>query len=123
MSEEESYRRVLRDNNLTEEQVQQQIHTMDVLDELSNMYVGDSTIHGKGCFTSRKVNKGCIICPARIKHLRTLAGRYCNHAENPNAFSKFINGSFVLITRVDIEKGDEVTLNYQQVINENSVAQ
>jgi hypothetical protein len=115
MSDSSSYKKVLKDNGLTEKEVQEQVNRDDVMTGIPNVYTAKSKIHGIGCFTSRAVRKGNIICPARIRDKRTIAGRYSNHAENHNAYSVALSDSFILVARRDIKKDEEITLNYQQV--------
>lgn len=85
--------------------------------------VGDSKIEGKGLFATGNFQPGEVIAPARIGGKRTPAGRYTNHAKNANA-------QMVLRDNMDIDLvalssiqgckggslGDEITVNYGQVI-------
>ena len=75
--------------------------------------IGESSIHGKGIFSTDKIKKGQIIAPARIGSMRTPAGRYCNHSGSPN--SEMVmrdNGDVDLVALSDIEKDSEVLSDY-----------
>ena len=54
--------------------------------------------------------------PASIGGLRTIAGRYVNHAKNPNAVMVLHdNGDFFLEATSDIE-GEEITTDYRETL-------
>jgi SET domain-containing protein len=62
-----------------------------------------------------------MIAPARIGDKRTIAGRYVNHAQNPNcAFRKDESGGVWLYALRDIagctagHHGEELTADYMQ---------
>lgn len=86
--------------------------------------ISDSPIQGKGIFATTKIHDGEIISLARFNGFRTQAGRYTNHAKNPNA--KMINaeGDIYLIAIRDIEGckggelGEEITIDYRQARDE-----
>ena len=86
--------------------------------------VSDSKIEGKGLFATGNIQVGEVIAPARIGEKRTPAGRYTNHAKNPNAV-------FVLRDNEDIDLvasqpisgmrggllGEEITIDYRQALS------
>jgi hypothetical protein len=85
--------------------------------------VGESPIEGKGLFATSPFNSGDLIAPARIAGKRTIAGRYTNHAKEPNSTAvRFDNGdiSFVAIQDISGNRGgslgDEITVDYRQVL-------
>jgi hypothetical protein len=85
--------------------------------------VRDSAIEGKGVFLSAPVDDGEVIAPARIDGMRTPAGRYTNHAKNPNAkFVKDESGDIWLVAMRRIagctggSQGEEVTVDYRQAL-------
>jgi hypothetical protein len=85
--------------------------------------VRDSTIEGKGVFLSAPVDQDEVIAPARIDGMRTPAGRYTNHAKNPNAkFAKNESGDIWLVATRRIagcaggSQGEEVTVDYRQAL-------
>ena len=85
--------------------------------------VRDSVIEGKGVFLSAPVDAGEVIAPARIDGFRTPAGRYTNHAKNPNAkFVKDQSGDIWLVAIRRISgcvggsQGEEVTVDYRQAL-------
>lgn len=86
--------------------------------------VRPSAIEGKGLFASWPISAGDMICPARIGGKRTQAGRYTNHAKDPNAiFVMDDYGDIHLVARRDIagckggSQGEEITVNYQQALS------
>jgi hypothetical protein len=85
--------------------------------------VRDSAIEGKGVFLSAPVDQDEVIAPARIDGMRTPAGRYTNHAKNPNAkFTKDESGDILLVAMRRIagctggSQGEEVTVDYRQAL-------
>ena len=85
--------------------------------------VRDSVIEGKGVFLSAPVDADEVIAPARIYGFRTPAGRYTNHAKNPNAkFVKDQSGDIWLVALRRIagcaggSQGEEVTVDYRQAL-------
>lgn len=85
--------------------------------------VRDSTIEGKGVFLSAPAGEDEVIAPARIDGMRTPAGRYTNHAKNPNAkFVKDESGDIWLVATRRISgcsggnQGEEVTVDYRQAL-------
>lgn len=85
--------------------------------------VRDSVIEGKGVFLSAPVDADEVIAPARIDGFRTPAGRYTNHAKNPNAkFVKDQSGDIWLVAIRRISgcvggsQGEEVTVDYRQAL-------
>lgn len=92
----------------------------------ASVQVGNSPIEGKGLFATAPFNIGDVIAPARIAGLRTIAGRYTNHAKLPNATAvRYANGdiSFQAIQYISGNKGgqlgDEITVDYRQVVSVN----
>jgi hypothetical protein len=88
--------------------------------------ISDSSIQGKGIFATAQISKDEIIAPSRIAGMRTPAGRFTNHSSMPNAMmSKKENGDIDLIAIKNIDgclgglDGDEVTVDYRQVLSIN----
>lgn len=79
----------------------------------TGVQIGDSPIHGKGVFSTRRFTEGEVICPARILDKRTPAGRYCNHAAEPNAMMLLHeSGVVALVAVTDIEPRTEIVTDY-----------
>lgn len=84
---------------------------------------GKSAIEGEGMFASRGIGPGELIAPARIGSNRTPAGRYTNHAAEPNArFVLMGNGDINMVAVTGIPAGREVTINYRQAASVNGAA-
>lgn len=86
--------------------------------------VGGSPIEGRGLFATADIKAGQVICPARIGDRRTPAGRYTNHAKNPNAAMVARGHAIALVALRDIEgcrggqHGEEITVDYRTSIKE-----
>ena len=85
--------------------------------------VSDSKIEGKGLFATGNIEAGEVIAPARTSSKRTPAGRFTNHAKNPNAIMVLRdNGDIDLMARRAIngcrggDLGEEITIDYRQAV-------
>jgi hypothetical protein len=88
--------------------------------------VGPSSIEGKGLICTADIAPGEVIAPARIEGKRTPAGRYANHARNPNAqmVSDEAGNIFLVAMRhiygsLGGQPGEEITVNYRAALNLN----
>jgi len=89
---------------------------------------GDSPIQGKGMFSTAVIKQHCIIAPMRLGGCRTPAGYLINHSKTPNAMA-FVNdlGDMFLVAIRDIsgmvggDLGEEITLDYRQVMQVNNL--
>lgn len=129
----EDYASVLREFDLSQTEVDAQVNNES--DQISlpldgyKFMVSPSPIHGKGIFATAPIADGEVIAPARINGLRTQAGRYTNHAANPNALMVAApNGDIYLVARNNI-KGihggipvEEITIDYRQSLAESAIA-
>lgn len=90
---------------------------------IGSIRVAESPIQGKGLFATVPFRAGDTICLARVNGLRTQAGRYTNHATQPNAKMVLLNnGDIVLQATHDISGcvggnlGEEITIDYRQAL-------
>jgi hypothetical protein len=88
------------------------------------MMVAPSKIDGKGVFATANIDEGEVIAPARLKGMRTPAGRYTNHAKRPNAIMVLLdNGDVNLVAKQKItgckggNLGEEITIDYRQALS------
>lgn len=88
------------------------------------MMVAPSKIEGKGVFATGNIEANEIIAPARVNGKRTPAGRYTNHAKNPNAVMVLLDNNDVnlVATRAITgckggDLGEEITIDYRQAIS------
>ena len=88
------------------------------------MMVANSRIDGKGVFATGNLEEGEVIAPARIDGKRTPAGRYTNHAKNPNGIMVLRdNGNIDLVAKKAINGcqggnlGEEITIDYRQALS------
>jgi hypothetical protein len=88
------------------------------------MMVTLSKIEGKGVFATGNIEANEIIAPARLNGKRTSAGRYTNHAKNPNAVMVLLDNNDVnlVATRAITgckggDLGEEITIDYRQAIS------
>ena len=79
--------------------------------------VNDSPIQGKGLFALKDFQIG-VICPARLSGMRTPAGRYVNHAMNPNCKMLSQDGDIYLKAIKPIKIGSELTIDYSNTLQE-----
>ena len=86
------------------------------------LYVGTSTIEGNGLFTTEFIEKGRKFGISHIKndsgdfhsnYIRTPLAAFVNHDQtNPNCTLYECDEYLKMKTIVDIQTGDELTLNY-----------
>jgi len=81
--------------------------------------VGASCIEGRGLIATAPIEIGELIMPARVDGKRTPAGRYTNHAKDPNALMVLrANGDIDLVALRNIrgcvggDDGEEITIDY-----------
>ena len=84
--------------------------------------VKDSPIQGKGLFATKDFKEG-VICPAKLGTMRTPAGRYTNHAMNPNCIMIFSDGDIYLKAIKPILKGTELTTDYDMTLTRSLLCQ
>jgi len=123
----EDYKLALKESGFTEEYVRGLAENPDdQIDFPAGTYkvaVYDSSIEGKGLFATADIKAGEEIAVAKIKGLRTPAGRYTNHSASPNAKMVFEGEDLYLIATKDIpgchggEHGDEITRDYRELLN------
>ena len=122
----EDYLAVLSESGISHEIARQQTENEDDRLDLdnANFRVAKSPIDGLGLYVTSSVNEGDIICPARIDGMRTQAGRYTNHALNPNAKMVLLdNGDINLVALTDIQGcqggdiGTEATIDYRKALS------
>jgi len=122
----EDYLSVLFESGITHETARLQTENEDDRIDIdnSNIRVSKSPIDGQGLFVTTMVKAGDVICQARIDGKRTQAGRYTNHAINPNAkMVQYANGDIDLIALIDIKGcqggdiGTEATIDYRQALS------
>lgn len=85
--------------------------------------IGKSAIEGFGLFATADIQSGELIAQARIGGMRTPAGRYTNHAKNPNARMEMTPfGDINLVAIRSIKgchggmDGEEITIDYRQAL-------
>jgi hypothetical protein len=128
-ADREDYRQVLVEFGFTEEIARRQ--SENELDQIPFPHGGykvgvfNSPIEGKGLFATASIAEGEVIAPARIDGMRTPAGRFTNHAKEPNAEMVRIGENIYLKATKDIagckggHLGEEITINYRQALRLN----
>jgi hypothetical protein len=122
------YYAAIAEYGFDQETVQKQVQNLDDQCDfpLGNykVMVTQSNIDGQGVFATGNIVAGEIIAPARINGLRTPAGRFTNHAKNPNAMMILLdNGDINLGATIAIEGcqggnlGKEITIDYRQALS------
>ena len=106
---------------MTEQEIRAQVEDQSDMVEMplgyGHIYTSKSELEGDGLFSKDKIIANSAICPSRINGNRTIAGRYTNHALLCNAEMVFIGEDMELKALKDIEAGEEITVNYRNVIN------
>ena len=83
--------------------------------EGNGVRVGNSHIEGQGLFATVYFDTGDDLCPAAIAEMRTPAGRYINHSDEPNAYFRCEpTGRVIVVAKKAIRSGEEITVNYRQ---------
>lgn len=113
------YQQLLAELQLTEEQMQDIVTVEDIVDlpeDYSHIYVGESHLSGKGLFSTIDIAEGDVICPTRLGQNRTIAGRYSNHALAANTKPVIIDGEFYVQACRNIAANEEITMNYRDIL-------
>ena len=111
--------RMLRDLNVTKQQLDNITKRGKLLEFKSNSYYkADSDIHNKGVFAARDILKNDIIGVGSIDtEYKTILGRYTNHSDDNNArFYYLKNNDVVMVAERDIAKNSEILINYRDHI-------
>lgn len=124
VADREDYKKVLAEFGFTEEAARAMSANED--DQISFPYGGwkvrvdVSPIEGRGLFATADIEEGELIAPARIKGMRTPAGRFTNHSLNSNAIMIMQpNGDIDLVATRTIKgnaggyNGEEITIDYR----------
>jgi len=85
----------------------------------SSLTIGESSIHGLGLFASTKIVSKTELGITHVKdkrfshgYIRTPLGGFFNHSIIPNCEAVY-DGDFIkLTTIIDINHGDEITVDY-----------
>lgn len=83
---------------------------------------GPSDIHGRGLFATGDYVPGEFIAAARVGGKRTIAGRFTNHSDVPNAEMFNCDGDVYLLAKNKIfgckggMNGEEITVDYRQAL-------
>jgi hypothetical protein len=82
--------------------------------------VGRSLIEGRGLIATATIPQGEFICPGTWGNCRTPAGRYTNHARDPNAYFKYdeVGTAWLIAKRpisgsIGAQDGEEITTDYR----------
>lgn len=115
---QQDYQRYLAETGLTEQRIQEMMAAEKVAPfppGSSKIEKGPSKLAGEGMFASDEIGAGGFVAPVRVDGLRTPAGRYTNHSNNPNVeFRRNSNGDLDAYAIHPIKAGDEVFVNYRQ---------
>lgn len=116
---QEDYQRFLSETGLTEQRVQELMADEPVVPlppEVTRIKKGASPIADEGMIATEDMAAGDLIAPARLSGVKTEAGRYINHSNNPNAEVRAKNnGDLEVYALHPIGANEEVLVNYRQV--------
>jgi SET domain-containing protein len=108
--------KMLKDLNITKEQLNIITHTGEIIEFKSNFYYKKkSTIHGYGVFALKDINKKDIIGIGSIDNrYKTTLGRFTNHSDLNNAMFYYLkNNDVVMVATKNISKDTEILINYR----------
>lgn len=125
--DQNEYLEMLAEIGVTEDFVRSESERTDNMIDLPygayKIKVGDSPINGKGLFATANITTGEVIAPGRIGDRRTIAGRYTNHSNKPNATVERVGAKGInLVALSDIagcaggHDGDEITIDYRESV-------
>lgn len=109
----------VKSTGMTEEEIRAQVETDDLVDmpKYDHIYLAKSRIQGQGLCSRLAYDNNDLICPSRLGANRTIAGKYANHALDPNARIEMgSNGDIWLIANCYIMPTEEITVNYRDVL-------
>lgn len=91
----------------------------------SDTRIGESSVHGKGLFATKGFSGGDTIMPAvitrhagkdeKVRWEQSDEARYTNHDADANATVKKIGDKADLVAKRDIDEGEEIFVNYDEV--------
>jgi len=115
--DQEDYRRVLEENNMTERWarlISENPRTLIAMPAGEDgIEIHPSTIEGMGVFALKSFEPGDRIGSVRIGVMRTPIGRFTNHSANPNCEFRAESNRIVAYALKPINKGQEVTVCYR----------
>lgn len=82
-------------------------------------YIGNSNIHGKGIFLSKKIKKDTPIDIGigfqffLLPYVTEMFGSLINHSYRANCYLKYTGGAYYVVSKVDIDRDSEITLDYR----------
>jgi len=115
------YDQMLLNIGVTEEIVRREsenTHDMDLRITCNKVTIRQSNIQGKGLFATCDISADTVIMPSRFNGKRTIAGRYVNHSNTPNAKMMMNGDNMSLVSIHVIREGDEITTNYRDTLIE-----
>lgn len=113
------YANFLAGSGLSEDEMESLVRSEDVVDmpeAFAHIKTAPSFRQGDGLFSDITLRRGEHICPTLIGGKRTIAGRYSNHGLHANSAPCIKDGEFYAIAVRDIPAGDEITINYRDVL-------
>lgn len=115
----DDYKLFVSQIGMTEEEIRAQSeHEGDMIDVVSDaVEIKDSIIEGFGVFAKKSFRIGDFICTLRVEDKRTPYGKYTNHGLFANAAASLTEDSVDMVAIRDIVAGDEITMNYRQVLD------
>lgn len=116
MTDQSDFDLFLKENSLTREECQYGLARSQVdWSAIESLFIATSPIAGYGMFAGKKINAGERFAPAKKDETWTLAGRYTNHSQHPNAMAVKDGNEVWIVAARDIPYGEEVTADYRQV--------
>ncbi len=124
-ADREDYWEILKELGYDERKVREEteieIDRVDIELFPMGLEIEKSEIQGMGIKSKKWRKKGEIVGPARMGVMRTQLGRYVNHSVNPNCRPVLLGGVIYLETVREMESGEEITVNYRDMIKYRNV--
>lgn len=125
LEDQDDYRAVLKECGITQAEVEEDMRTVEVIPLPHGSYkvkLGESLIHGTGLMATAEIAAGEFIAPMRIGEHKTIAGRFTNHAKQPNARPERVGNEVWLVALHPItgckggHDGEEITIDYREAL-------
>ena len=81
--------------------------------DTDDIFISKSKIHGNGLFAGKDIDNNLKLFTAIDKNrIITNLGKYINHCGICNTYLKYENGEYNIYSKRNIDKGEELTVNY-----------
>ncbi len=112
------FKSLLKELDITEAEIEQGRELLDNKEESSENYtIGESSIHGLGCYSLKEFTKDDPIALASLREVRYNIVRFINHSDNPNCGFVDYKDGVMLVALKEITDNTELLVNYRERID------